>query len=429
MRIDACFDSHVHWAATGEFAQRLRLDTLKSAADVRTLAVQPHHRRGEWILGFGWDDTDWPAPATAAALDTWQSAAPVALSRRDGHALWVNSEALRRAGLLESRVDPPGGRLRRDEHGRPTGVLLDRATEAVFDLIPPASALEMRGHLLKGTQIFNEAGFTHIRDMTADEAQWGAAVRLDESGLLTLAVESFFWARTPDHLQSAITLARRARESATPNLRPRGIKIFLDGALGSEGAWLSRCYHGTERAGLRLWTDAALADALAACWAADLEVAVHAIGDAAVDTVVRLARAHPKSGALHIEHAELVRPETIALMTGLTLTCHMQPSHWLGDHTWLESKVGDLAAHAFPWRRLQESGIALAFGSDAPIEPPSLERTFRALRESADAGVPRLLGSPATYMSHGDPSWAPNSYTLLENERPTQIVFRGEHLI
>ena len=100
MRINACFDSHVHWAATGEFAGRLRLESLRSPSDVMALKPEPSHYHGEWLLGFGWDDNSWSEKPTREVLDKWFPSVPVALSRRDGHALWVNTEALRRSGLL-----------------------------------------------------------------------------------------------------------------------------------------------------------------------------------------------------------------------------------------------------------------------------------------------------------------------------------------
>lgn len=432
MRIDACFDSHVHWAATGEFAQRLDLAGLKSAAEVRTLKMEPHHLRGDWLLGFGWNDNVWPEKANRQALDAWRADMPVAFTRCDGHSLWVNSAALQRAGIGKDTPDPAGGRIVKDASGEPTGELLDTAAELVEKMIPPVSAFEMRRYLLKAMQTFNEAGFTHIRDMTCDELQFREAVRLDQSGVLTLAVEEYFWLKSHAEINTQADLALRARSEATANLRVKGLKIFLDGALGSEGAWLSRCYHGSEKKGLMLWEDQALEEALRVSWEKGLEVAVHAIGDEAAAQAVSLAVRLKNSGiegALHIEHAELMRPETVEAMRGLNIRCHLQPSHWLSDSKWLESKIGDLTAHAFPWRRLQENGVPFDFGSDAPIEPASIARTFQAVRASAEAGVPRLLGSPATYMSHGDLSWAPNSFTTLSEELPKQVVFRGEHIL
>jgi predicted amidohydrolase YtcJ len=434
MRIEACYDSHVHWAATGEFNGRLRLDHLRAPSDVAALTTEHAHFRGDWLLGFGWDDNKWTERPHRKFLDDKFPGVPVAFSRCDGHALWVNSEALKRAGLWTQGgpAETAGGRVERDADGWPTGILVERATDVVHKLIPAPAAFEIRRQLLKGVQIFNEAGFTHIRDMTCNESQWVEALKLDESGLLTLAVEEYFWLKRIDDLESTLTLALTAHAAQSENLRVKGLKIFLDGALGSESAWLSRCYHGSDKSGLVLWEKAAVREVLTRCWQSRLEPALHAIGDQAVAWLIDLAlelKGQGHHGPLHIEHAELIRPETIAKMKELTVVCHMQPAHWLSDQHWLKNKIGDLAEFAFPWRRLQEADIAFDFGSDSPIEPASLSRTFQALRESAEAGVPRLLGLPTSHMSHHDLAWVPNSFTLLEGEHPRQVVFRGEHIL
>lgn len=432
MKIDACFDSHVHWPATGDFAQRLRLDSLKGPQDLKNLKVTPAHQRGDWILGFGWDDNSWNEKPHRRFLDELFPNQPVVFSRCDAHASWVNTEALKRAGLWENVPEVPGGRIERDNDGRPSGVLIDAAAELVRDQIPRATAFEVRRQLLKGVQIFNEAGYTHIRDMTADETQWNEAVKLDQSGVLTLAVEEYFWLRSIKDLDQIVSLVIRAKRSETANLRAMGIKVFYDGALGSEGAYLSRCYHGRDHQGLLLWEEEGLRAVLRRAWEEKLDLAVHVIGDEAADRVIRITAELAErgiKGPLHLEHCELLRPDTITKMKNLTVHCHMQPAHWLSDRKWLQSKIGDLMESAFPWRRLQEAEIPFDFGSDAPIEPASISRLLQALRESAEGGIPRLLGQPTSYMGHKDLAWAPNSFTILEEEAPTQVVFRGEHLL
>lgn len=432
MRIDACFDSHVHWAATGEFSRRLILNHLTSGQSVQTLSREASFVRSDWRLGFGWDDQNWPEPAHRMYIDAWESDLPVLFSRRDGHAYWLNTRAMELCGLdPHATLDVPAPQTPRDASGALTGVFIDHAMALVDARRPAANARELRRDLLKGVQLFNEAGFTHIRDMTCDDAQWAEAVHLDESGLLTLAVDAFFWARTPDEVERTIESVKHARSSVTPNVRAQGVKFFVDGSLGANGAWLSRCYHGHDHSGHQLWSAEALTMALRLAWQAQLEVAVHAIGDAAVALTVECARAVFASGLqgrLNIEHGQIIRPETIEAMKSLDVVVHLQPSHWLSDREWLNEKLGPLASHAFPWRRLQENDIAIQFGSDAPIEIPSVSRTLEALRLSAEAGIPRLLGSPTTYMRHPDPAWAPNSFTLFSDDRPTQIIFRGEHL-
>ena len=433
MRIEACFDSHVHWPFAGEFYQRLRLGHLLAPEEIKAVKTTPQHKREEWLLGFGWDDNRWAQKPHRKILDEWYPEGPVALSRCDGHALWVNTEALKRAGLWDdSTMTVTGGRIERDTDGKPTGVLIDQAAELVQEKIPKPGAFELRRQLLKGVQIFNEAGYTHIRDMTCDELQWCEALKLDESGVLTMAVEEYFWLKNMDQLDSMIDLVHRAKRSATQTLRAKGLKVFLDGALGSEGAYLSRCYHGKDHQGLLLYEKTQMREILRRVWEADIEVAVHIIGDEAGDQLMDVAKelkAKGIEGRLHLEHCELLRPETIGKMKGLDIECHLQPAHWLSDRKWLKEKLGDLSETAFQWRRLQEAEIPFDFGSDAPIEPASIARVFQALRESSEVGVPRLLGNATSYMGHRDLSWAPNSYTIIDEEVPSQVVFRGEHLI
>lgn len=434
MRIEACFDSHVHWSATGEFAGRLMLDHLTSASGVNDLKIdEAHHRRGDWLLGFGWDQNRWSEKPTRQILDRKFPDKPVAFSRCDGHVYWVNTAALKLAGLYtKSPSIVAGGRIELDADGWPTGILVDQAREAIEKLIPKPSSFEVRRDLLKGIYIFNMAGFTHIRDMTCDETQWNQACKIDQAGLLTLAVEEFFWLHDGAGLGALLQFMQQARKDAPQNLRVKGIKVFLDGALGSEGALLSRCYHGGNNHGLKLWEPAALKEVFRKTWELGFDVAVHAIGDEAAAIAVSVAGELFTEGAvgrLHLEHAEILRPETIEKMKSLKVECHLQPAHWLSDSKWLKEKIGDLSQHAFPWRRLQEAEIPFDFGSDAPIEPANIGRTFQALKESAEAGIPRLLGLPNSYMGHKDLSWAPNSYTLMEDFVPKQVIFRGEHLI
>ena len=112
MRIEACFDSHVHWPSAGEFFQRLRLAHLQSPEEIKNVKSTPQHKRGEWLLGFGWDDTRWPRKPHRTLLDQWYPEGPVALLRCDGHALWVNTEVLKRAGLWDDSARiVAGGRI------------------------------------------------------------------------------------------------------------------------------------------------------------------------------------------------------------------------------------------------------------------------------------------------------------------------------
>jgi predicted amidohydrolase YtcJ len=322
-RITNCYDSHVHWLATGELSDQLHLHDLKHPADVKNLEPNSHHYRGDWLMGFGWNQNAWEKnefPHRRHLDEAFGIEKPVVFSRADGHAHWVNTAALKLSGLLEgSRGDPPGGRILRDKDGQPTGVLIDKAGRLVEELIPKRTENETRRALLKGMHIFNQAGFTHIRDLTCDEMQWREAVKLEKSGLLTLAVEQYFSVGEGQDFTIALDLAEKAKKFPTKRLKVMGIKVFVDGALGSEGAWISCDYSSGTGHGLRLLDMTELKEIMIECWRRGLDLAVHVIGDeAAHQTLVTYEDLHQRGilGRLHLEHAELLRPETIALMSG-----------------------------------------------------------------------------------------------------------------
>lgn len=441
-----CYDSHLHWLATGQWSQQLSLHDLKDPKEILAKKIEAQHEVGGWVLGFGWDQNQWPKVSTAEQnpddqfphrelLDQWCPDKPVVLSRVDGHAMWVNTKALQMAGLPtgdgSSLQDPQGGKFIRDSKNQLTGVLIDIAKFPVELKIPQASNLEVRRDLLKATQILNLAGFTHIRDLSCNPQQWNESIHLDESGLLTLAVEQFFSADDPKDFDKALDLAIHARKTQTKNIRAVGLKIYMDGALGSEGAWMSKAYQSGSGHGLCLLKDDELAGYMIKSFENKFDIAIHTLGDEAVDRVVSVAinlKEQGHVGRIHLEHVEVIRPETIKKMKTLNCVAHMQPCHWLSDSKWLEQKIGTLARYAFPWRALQENGVPFFFGSDSPIEPVSLNRNFEAIIESAQKGIPRLLGETATYHSHPDRSWPSNTWTRFENGHMKEVVFNGQHI-
>lgn len=409
VKIENCFDSHVHWLATGAFSERMLLFHLKSASELCKIPVPQH---GDWVLGFGWD---FPIEGDAVGLlDQWCSDRPVALSKKDGHALWVNSKALERAGLPKS-----------------SGILLETERAQIFKAAKVTNEAELCRQLLKAQKIFHSFGVTHIRDVNMSPEQFHAALHLENSGLLKLAAEIFFY---EEHLdpQALIPMALKAKESKSSQLRVKGVKVFLDGSLGSETALLSQPYLSGSGCGWSKYTQDQLENIIKDIWAAGLEVAVHVIGDeAAHKTALAATRCQNSgiSGKIHFEHFEIARGETLELLKHLDATAHIQPSHWLGDKAWLSKKVdSSLLKNIFPWRKLQEQETPFFFGSDSPVTTPNPWISKQAVMDSLENGVPKLLGDVESYHSHPDRSWVPNTYSVFVDEKLDHIVFNGEHI-
>jgi predicted amidohydrolase YtcJ len=160
-------------------------------------------------------------------------------------------------------------------------------------------------------------------------------------------------------------------------------------------------------------------------------MAVHVIGDEAADFVVQAARevsALGLVGKLHLEHVQLLRPETVNKMKPLHLHCHMQPCHWLSDKTWIKSKIPDLVSFLFQWELLRKNKIAVSFGSDSPIEETSLIRNFKALKDSELHGIPRISIDAKLFHAHPDCAWT-NSKTIFDDENIHEVHFNGKRII
>src|SRR5579875_834640 len=128
---------------------------------------------GQWIVGRGWDQTRWPGQRfpDRQALDALVPDTPVALTRVDGHALWVNSAALTVAGIDDTTPDPPGGRILRDAAGHATGILLDAAADRVRKLVPPLDDATLREALSDAARLCASVGLTGVHEMGVDQRQ------------------------------------------------------------------------------------------------------------------------------------------------------------------------------------------------------------------------------------------------------------------
>lgn len=479
--IPRCYDSHVHWMGTGSIINLIDLSQIQSLEDFRQKATEWNHpNRGSWFVGFGWDNSLWKDSFRPhhRILDEFFPDHPVSFIRADGHSTWINKKAMTLLGIEKKNASTlsSGGRVEVDQNGHPTGVMIDGAKDYVDQFIPPLSRQEIKNNLMLGMEVFLKAGFTHIRDVGGCQTHWELASEIYREGHLKLYVEMFFnlddASKLSERIQqiiesrtaamalvassvskansnvdveststsastcaSASILTASSSYESTPTsetsssnsvasdsfpLRIGGLKFYYDGALGSDGAYLSQNYKGKEHCGLRLMEPSQIEEIIQRCWEQNIPVAIHTLGDEAVHQVVQVAqrlKTKGLDGQLNLEHCEVVRDETIALMKSLNVHCHLQPSHFLSDRRWLKDKLGTLYQYCFPWKKLIDAGIAVSFGSDSPIEPPSLKRTKEALQLASQEGIalPALAG-PLFLHSHPDEQWGPECATIVNRE-------------
>jgi len=366
-------DAHVHFAGYALARTRLNLSGIRSLEEALALVVRWAERtpEGTWIQGGGWNHNLWGGRwPTRQDLDAVAPRHPVALQRVDGHSLWVNTMALRLAGIEPGTHAPLGGEIVVDEEGQPTGILKERAAELVLEHIGRPDAAE-RQRLLN--EAFSEA---HALGITGVHAPEEAESFSDYQALYARrSLRLRVLAHIPQNrLEEAIALGIRSG-FGDARLRVGALKIFADGSLGSKTASLLQDYE--DEPGYRglptilphelnHWVDRAAQ--------AGISVAIHAIGDRAVRLALdAIERAQSKAGRPtvphRIEHAQLLHPQDIPRFGELGVVASMQPIHCTSDMPVARRLWGERCRYAYAWRSLLNAGAVLAFGSDTPVEP------------------------------------------------------------
>ncbi len=442
--VNRLYDSHVHLLSTGQMATNLDLTQIQNENDILLQAPLKEHFRGDWLLGFGWDENKWQKIGLPNrwSLDKAFPGIPVVFTRADGHASWMSTTALQKIGYIrsnsngveESTFDPAFKiHISTDEQGLPTGIVKESAHQKVFEFLPPLSRSQVRSSLLSAIENFNQAGFTHVRDMSHTLEQWQILTELEDEGLLSLYVEALFTAENVDEIGRTIEAARVAALTESSLRKVRGIKIYFDGSLGSETALLSKPYaHRSDGwRGLTCWSAEDVEQAMTQVWKAGMELSVHTIGDEAADIIVSIARkisSQKISGRLNLEHVELLQNKTIEKMKSLHICCHLQPCHWLSDRVWLKERLGSLYQTSFQWEALRLAKVPFYFGSDSPIEKPSLKNNIQALLKSKEFGIPALNADPLLFHSHPGGVKVVDSSSRFENWKLVDCFFQKKRL-
>jgi predicted amidohydrolase YtcJ len=395
-------DAHLHMLGVGKATESANLRDAKSAADAAAAmaAAAAKLPAGTWVEGRGWDQTRWPGREfpDARALDAAVPDRPAVAQRVDGHAIWVNSAALKAAKVDASTKDPEGGRILRRADGSPSGVLVDNAMSLVHRAAPKATDADRERWLKAGAAACARAGLTEVQDASGyDPSAIAALERLASRGELPIRVYATV-SPAPETLPT--TLAGRRRVGGVDDLLTvRAIKSYADGALGSRGAALLADYSDEPgKRGLLVTPPERLAEVATAARRAGWQLWIHAIGDrgnrVALDAYEKAASAVPAApeggDRPRIEHAQVVAPDDFARFARLSVIASIQPVHATSDMRWAEDRVGpERIAGAYAWRRFVDAGVRLAGGSDAPVETESpLEGLYAAITRRDRAGNP-----------------------------------------
>jgi predicted amidohydrolase YtcJ len=364
-------DAHLHfkWYAESLRAVNVETPTLEEAV-ARVAARAADSPAGAWITGSGWNHNVWGAGAfpDIRPLDRAAPHNPVCLEAKNGHALWVNTLALEKAGIGLDTRDPDGGQIAHTREGMPSGVLLETAMPLVQSVIPRPAPRELAVLMKDAQSAAHRAGLTGIHDFDSSLA-WEAFQDLESSGALRLRVMKGI---PHEHLSAAISLGIRSGFGGE-RLTLGPVKMFADGALGPQTAWMIAPYEGTWSVGIPRLTASQLFDDILRANEAGIACAVHAIGDAACHVVLDAFERAAAAGTNHrlrnrIEHVQLLHPDDLERLSRLGIVASMQPLHATSDMIMAERYWGERCRGAYAWKSLLDTGAVLAFGSDCPVE-------------------------------------------------------------
>jgi predicted amidohydrolase YtcJ len=297
---------------------------------------------------------------------------PVLMRRADGHALVANTAALKAAHIDETTPAPFGGQILKGPDGKLTGMLVDNAMSLVNSLQAKLTRDQRLAQFRAAFKVETAYGWTGVHSMSVRMADVPLLEEMDKAGEATLRVYNMV-----DYDQAAPLIARGPRATPDGRITTRGIKLYMDGALGSRGAALFAPYSDAPSiTGTLITQPEVMRQALAKALAAGIQVSTHAIGDrgnaTALDLYEQAFKARPAAGKAarwRIEHAQIIRPADIPRFKADSVIASMQPSHAIGDFHFAPARLGkDRLKGAYAWQSLLKSGAVVVGGSDAPVE-------------------------------------------------------------
>jgi predicted amidohydrolase YtcJ len=373
--IPGLIDSHGHVQGLGTALETLDLRGAASENEIanRVREAVQRARPGEWILGRAWDQNLWAVKEFPTARSISEAAPnnPVALTRVDGHALWVNRKAIELADVNAATKDPQGGRIMRDAAGAPAGVLLDNAQALVSRKIPAPSQEQIERRILRALTECARLGMTTVHDAGVGQGDIDAYHSLAAKGLMPMRAYVMVAGKS-DALEPALAHGPEIGEYVTI----RGIKLVADGALGSRGAAMIDPYSDDPgNRGLPILDREAIRSVAARAAARGFQVNTHAIGDAAnraaLDAYADVLKG-PNDRRFRIEHAQVVALADFGKFRRYSVIASMQPTHATSDMPWAEQRVGpERIKGAYAWQTLMKLGVHVPSGSDFPVESPN----------------------------------------------------------
>lgn len=389
-------DAHAHFLGVGNAQMQLKLQGAQSWDEIvdQVAEAVAETAKGQWIFGRGWHQEKWSeVPEMTVdglpvhdALSAISPDNPVMLTHASGHAAIVNSLALELAGIIDVTPDPSGGEIVRDSKGRAIGVLRETAENLIYDVLESEDTDELfRRKVTLATEECLANGLTSFQDAGSTVKNARRLRALAEAGELQIRL-SLMLNESNEAIEPHLD-ALRVIGAGDGFLTVRGIKRWIDGALGSHGAWLLEPYSDLQTSrGLNTEPLDSMAETARLAMKHGYQFCTHAIGDRANRETLDIYQAefesHPEADDLRwrIEHAQHLHPEDVGRFKELGVIASIQPTHCTSDGPWVPQRLGESRAEsgAYVWRDLLDSGAILAAGTDAPVEAVDTLATFRS---------------------------------------------------
>lgn len=386
-------DNHTHFmdgSASLLSVQTIKATSPEQFAQIITdfAATMP---KDEWMMGGIWDHQAWGGTLPHKNwVDENTANNPVMLYRTDGHTIFANSKALEIAGITKDTPDPDGGVIVRDDDGEPTGILIDNAMYLVSKLYPPLTDEKIDVTFDAGIAHALENGVTQVHSI--DMAVWDNLPifkRAKEED--RLKIRAYF----VSHISKRHELAEMiASEGKGDNwLRYGGIKVMVDGALGSGTAWFHEPFSDEpDNSGFPIYNMDELAVMLKESHDYGHQLVIHGIGDKANDEILRIVEEiGAKNSRVRIEHAQHLSPSSFDKFAKLGVTAAAHPYHVYDDGRFAEGRIGkDRLTGIYAFKSLFDAGVNVSFGSDWFVGPlkPLLGIYVAATRHTADGKNP-----------------------------------------
>jgi hypothetical protein len=333
---------------------------------------------GGWVQGRGWIEREWTDEErflTRHDVDAFTKDKPLFMPRADGVSALVNSKALELANITKDTADPEGGKFERDPDGTPNGYVLATAMKFFRDIIPPETREYKKDSLIRGMRENAMLGWTNTQDAGMPYINVELMKEIHSEGLMSTRVYA------AANVSEAWTILDQGREVTEDDMFDlRGIKVYIDGTLGSRGAALLENYSDADHNGfMNRTTKEELEPILREALRKGIQVETHVIGDRAVRSLLdwyeEAFNSVPKeewavsNPRWRLEHAQIITAEDQERFVSLGIIPSMQPSHGIGDLNFAPDRLGaDRLGYSYPWQQLVDLGLIILGGSDAPVD-------------------------------------------------------------